>query len=222
MKTLASLSALFALLLVCMALSAESPPPATHPQPPRIAGFYLPQAMPLKAFQLTDHRGRSFNNEALRGRWTLLAFGYTHCPDVCPTTLLKLRETRDLLKTIDNPMSVAVVLVTLDPQRDGPATLARYVTQFDARFLGVSGSPADIDAFASQLQVKHARSGGTPSMYFIDHSSSVAVITPEGSLRALFSMPLRPETVSKNLQQIRAAEAPPSSRAASTATRRTQ
>jgi protein SCO1 len=166
------------------------------------AGFYLPEPLTLQPFHLTDHRGKPFTNQDLEGRWTLLLFGYTHCPDVCPTTLVKVRDAEKQLAAQSPGLKVAVVFVTLDPERDTLPKLSEYLAHFDAGFRGVGGSAKSIDAFARQLHVKYATTERTNAGYFLDHTSSVALFTPEGQLRALFSAPLRPESLSKDIASL--------------------
>lgn len=183
--------------------------PTRHERaPPEISGFYLPNTLALTAFQLVDHHSRAFTNAALHGHWTLLSFGYTHCPDVCPMTLSGLRAIKKQLAASHSPMTLKIVFVSLDPQRDTAALLGQYLGQFDDDFVGVGGAPAAVDAFAEQLRVKYAVSGSTSDTYVLDHTSSVALFNPRGELRALFSTPLRADAVSADLRRIYQAESP--------------
>jgi protein SCO1/2 len=186
-------------------LSAPTYPGAATPQTasPIISGFYLPSVLPLAPFELVDHHGKPFTLAQLQGQWTLLSFGYTHCPDVCPTTLSELRAVRKHLKSDKTAPNIRVVFVTLDPDRDTPSMLGEYLSQFDREFLGVSGSVAALAAFTEQLRVKYAKAAGAGSNYLLDHSSSVALITPQGRLRALFSTPLRSAKVASDIRHIR-------------------
>src|SRR5690554_2507295 len=108
------------------AFSARGQPPhESHGHPaPRAAGqssgFYLPEPLPLEPFTLVDHAALPFTRDRLEGRWTLLVFGYTHCPGVCPVTLAQVRETRALLEQQSPALDVAAVFVWIDPERDTP------------------------------------------------------------------------------------------------------
>src|SRR5690606_21261429 len=104
--------------------------PALH-EAGQSAGFYLPQPLPLEPFTLVDHEALPFTRDRLEGRWTLLVFGYTHCPDVCPVTLAQVRETRALLEQQSPALDVAAVFVSIDPERDTPDRVAAYVAAFD-------------------------------------------------------------------------------------------
>jgi protein SCO1/2 len=188
--------------------------PTSDAKPIQIAGFYLPEPLPLEAFSLLDQDGKAFTAAALHDQWTLLFFGYTHCPDVCPTTLAQIRAVKKQLASSATPLKLGVVFVSIDPQRDSSEQLRQYVSQFGDDFVGVGGPPLHVDSFAKQFRVKYAISGGTSSTYFIDHTSSVALITPRGQLRALFSAPLQPDTTASDIQRISLADAPKPARTA--------
>src|SRR5690606_4325734 len=136
------------------------------------------------------------------GRWTLLVFGYTHCPDVCPVTLAQVRETRALLEQQSPALDVAAVFVSIDPERDTPDRVAAYVAAFDEDLVGVTGTAEAVAAFAGQLRVKYAPTRRSPGRYLVDHSSAVALLTPRAELAALFSVPLRPERLASDLRAI--------------------
>lgn len=165
-------------------------------------GYLLPEPLRLQEFNLVDQQGRRFTQGNLRNQWTLMMFGYTHCPDVCPATLTQLRSTVRLVAAGDPKLKLAVVFVTLDPERDPPAQLKKYLGSLDESFVGVGGSPADVAAFAGQFRVRYEKAGQAVGGYLIDHTSSVALINPEGELQALFSAPLRPSSVARDVRFI--------------------
>lgn len=140
---------------------------------------------PLPEFSLLDESGEVFSNADLTGAWTLVFFGFTHCPDVCPATLLTLARTTERLRdTGETPPRV--VLVSVDPERDAPERLRDYVKYFDPAFRGVSG-PGVFD-LTGKLGVAHTRveqEGG----YTIDHTASVFIIDPDANWVALSSPP---------------------------------
>jgi|SRR5690606_3114792 len=176
-----------------------------HPVPHvagQSSGFYLPEPLPLEPFTLVDHEARPFTLDRLEGRWTLLVFGYTHCPDVCPVTLAQVRDTRALLEQQSPRLDVAAVFVSIDPERDTPDRVAAYVAAFDEDLIGVTGTAEAIAAFAGQLRVKYAPTDSSSGGYLVDHSSSVALLTPRAELTALFSVPLRPERLASDLRAI--------------------
>lgn len=193
---------------LCFLAALGAPPsfPAPATPPPaatlRAPGFLLPEPMALQPFELVDESGGAFTPRALQGRWTLLFFGYTHCPDVCPATLAQIRAVKGAMATQEPTVPLAVVFVSIDPARDGSEQLDQYTKMFGTDFLGVGGPQAAVDAFAKQFRVKYAVSSGTPEAYLIDHTSSVALITPQGQLKALFSVPLRTDAVAADIDQL--------------------
>ena len=180
------------------------------------AGYFLPHPLPLDAFTLVDQNSEPFALADLEGRWTLVVFGYTHCPDVCPTTLLQVRETKRLLRERAPTLDVRSLFVTVDPERDTPAQVAQYVDVFGEGLVGLTGSPEELAAFAEQFRVKYAVTTSTPDGYFLDHTSSVALLTPAAELRAVFSVPLRPEQLAADLAGLARGDAPAAREVAST------
>ncbi|HUO93451.1 MAG TPA: SCO family protein [Rhizomicrobium sp.] len=129
-------------------------------------------------FALTDQNGHPFTDRNLRGRWVLLYFGYTYCPDVCPTTLALMEAA--LTKLGPDAARVVPVFVTIDPARDTPAVMKTYVAQFGPRFIGLTGSPAAIAAIAHSYRVYYARHPLKGGGYSMDHSSVIYLLDPEG------------------------------------------
>jgi protein SCO1/2 len=144
---------------------------------------------PLPDFQLTDQDGAAFNLSHLRNRWSLLFFGFTHCPDVCPTTLGVLaRAERELAELPPNERP-QIVFVSVDPKRDTPQQLASYVKFFSSTFTGVTGTQQSIDDFTRALGVPVAITPTENGDYSVDHSAAIFLIDPQGAMRALFSTP---------------------------------
>lgn len=167
----------------------------------------LGHSIPVPAFRLTDSEGHPFTNDALQGRWTLMFFGYTHCPDVCPTTLSTLAQTLALLRAQGETDLPQVVFVSVDPQRDTPEQLGQYTRFFDPEFVGVTGSEQAIEALTSGLGIIYARVDNPkdPENYLVDHSAAILGIAPNGRLAALFSAPHRASAIAHDLQALRAA-----------------
>ena len=136
-----------------------------------------------RSLTLTDHNGRAVSMATFRGKLVVIFFGYTHCPDVCPTTLSDLGVA---LKRMEPGLAadVQVLFVTVDPERDTPEVLSRYVPYFNPSFLGLYGSPAEIEAVAREFKVvyrRHAEPGSTD--YLVDHSAGSYVFDRGGTLR---------------------------------------
>jgi protein SCO1/2 len=135
-----------------------------------------------KALALTDHHGESRRLEDWRGKAVVVFFGFTHCPDVCPTTLADMAQVVRQLGT--DAERVQVLFVTVDPERDTQEMLAKYVPAFDPRFLGLRGSLEATRAVAKEFKVYfEKRPGETPGAYSVDHSAQSYVIDPQGRLR---------------------------------------
>jgi protein SCO1 len=152
-----------------------------------------------KELALTDHAGRARTLADFRGKVVVVFFGYTHCPDVCPTTLADLAQTLKLLGKQSE--SVQVLFVTLDPARDDVALLARYVPSFDATFLGLRGDDAATRKAAKSFRVFfEKRPGKTAQDYTLDHTAGVFVIDREGRTRLFFTLGMRPEQMAADLR----------------------
>lgn len=167
------------LLLVSLAACQPSAPP------PAFKSTDITGAPFGRDFHLTDHNNRSRRLEDFRGKVVLLFFGYTHCPDVCPTTL---SEFAAALKKI-GPLAdkVQVLFVTLDPERDTPALLAQYVPAFNPSFLGLYGNPAQTQAVAQEFKIVYQKNapGDAKSSYTLDHSAGSFAFDTRGRLRLL-------------------------------------
>jgi protein SCO1/2 len=147
---------------------------------------------PLNPFALRDHKGEPFTLSSLQGKWTFLNFGYTYCPDVCPTTLSTLARLNAGLEKNGVDVPYQIVFVSIDPERDTQTRLAEYVPYFSPGFVGARGEEGDLRKLTGQLGVLFVRveekenAGGE---YLMDHTASVILIDPEGRLRAIFSAP---------------------------------
>lgn len=160
------------------------------PAPPELStGTRISPAREIEAFSLTSHLGQPFERQALTGHWTLMFFGFTHCPAVCPATLATLVDARRRLDQLDAGELPQIVLVSVDPERDTPATLAAYVAQFDPSVTGVTGSIAAIDAFAARMGVAHQKIPMNDGDYMVDHSAFVLLLDPQARQAAVFTPP---------------------------------
>ena len=136
-------------------------------------------------FTLTDHTGRTVTDEAFRGRLMLVYFGFTYCPDVCPTDLQVLAETLDQLGPAAD--QVRPLFVTVDPERDTPSRMAEYVALFDARLTGLTGTPEQIREAARAYKVYYAKAKGSdPDSYTMDHSAYIYLMDRNGGFLEVF------------------------------------
>lgn len=152
-------------------------------------------------FALTDATGRARTLADFRGKAVVIFFGYTQCPDVCPTTLAALAETMKQLGPDAN--RVQVLFVTIDPARDTPALLAQYVPAFDPRFLGLYGDDEATQKVAREFKIIYQKQpGSTPDTYTMDHSAGTYIFDPQGRLRLFVSHGQGPAVFAHDLREI--------------------
>lgn len=170
---------LASLLVISMLFAACQPQQAAAWQLTDISGH-----MPDLSFQLTNDQGKSVTAADYRGKITLLYFGYTHCPDVCPLTLAHLHVVMQRLGKLAD--GAQILFVSVDPARDTPEALHAYVTAFDPHVVGLTGSPADIEALTKRYRAAFSRepdkAGGS---YDVSHSSGIYIFDGSGKARLL-------------------------------------
>lgn len=180
-----------------------------------VGGTVYPEAKAITPFRLQDQYGATFTEDDFTGRWSLVFFGFTNCPDVCPLTMAELGEFYRLLPEASDQPVPQVIMATVDPQRDDGAELSRFLNQFHTDFIGLTGSDAALSNLAGQLYVvrdtladsmadsmpdhgdmQHAEPQvPTPAEAPIDHSGHLSVINPNGELYAVLRLPHRRETL---------------------------
>lgn len=164
---------------------------------PSAGGVQLPQGMVLGGpFNLVDHTGRAVTEADFAGRFLLVYFGFTYCPDVCPTELGTIAAALDALE--EQGARVTPVLITVDPERDTPEALADYVSRFHPRMVGLTGTPQQIAAVARAYRIFYAKVN-RPEMtqYLVDHSSFIYLVGPDARVRALFRPEMAPEAIAQ-------------------------
>ena len=164
----------------------QSLPSLLEKKPSLITGKILVRPMEIDNFELIDQNSEVFNKKSLQGSWTVLFFGYTNCPDVCPTTIYKLAEIKNGIKEGLPSASFNTVLVTLDPDRDSAERLDEYIGYFDETMLGVTGTYENIQSFTSSLSVFYQRINKDQG-YDFNHTASIFVFDKDGSLFATMS-----------------------------------
>jgi protein SCO1/2 len=155
-----------------------------HPSDFRLSA--LPQRSSSPDFRLTDFNGRPRSLADYRGRVVVIFFAFIHCPDACPTELFKLAQVMKRLGPASD--RVQVLVITLDPERDTPDLLKSYVTAFDPRFVGLTGTAEQIDSAAKNYYVVYVTAPTSNDYYAIDHSTSTYVIDAQGQRRLIGSM----------------------------------
>ena len=158
------------------------------PAVPRTATL-LPAPGPLPEFSLLDHEGNAIGRDVFSGQWSLVFFGFTHCPDICPLTLQVLADAKKQLAAAGSEPLPQIVLVSVDPERDTPELLGQYVRYFGDDNLGITGKLAEIRKLTGGLGIFFEKSAVDGDNYSVDHSAVVLVINPRGQFHALFSAP---------------------------------
>jgi protein SCO1/2 len=161
-------------------------------------GTLLAPARAIGALDLVDQYGQPFTQARLEGRWSVVFFGFTSCPMICPTTMAMLRDLAGRLKTLEPRLRPQVILITVDPQTDTPPVIGRYVASFDATFLGLTGSQGALDTVARAFSVAYGRStSGT-----IDHSSTIYLVDPRAELAAVFTPPQTVAAIAEDYRRL--------------------
>jgi len=154
-----------------------------------------------KGFALTDHMGTPRTMNDFKGKAVLLFFGFTHCPDVCPTTLMDLKNTMKLLG--DKADDVQVLFVTVDPERDTQEVLAQFVPSFDARFIGLRGDAKQTEETLKDFKIYAKKVAGSgESDYSIDHSAGMYAFDKEGNVRIYLAYGQKPEDIVSDIQRL--------------------
>jgi len=154
-----------------------------------------------REFTLTDAEGRTRTLADYRGKAVVLFFGYTQCPDVCPTTLAALAEAMGKLGP--DADRVQVLFVTVDPDRDTPELLKAYVPAFDPRFVGLRGDAKALEAVAKEFRIVYQKApGATPSTYTVDHSAGTFLYDPQGRLRVYIGHGQAPDAFVHDLREL--------------------
>ena len=161
----------------------------------------LPQGRDMPDVTLTNQDGEAVSMEQLEGRWNLLFFGYTFCPDICPATLAELRQLRGKLPEEVN-QRLQPILVSVDPERDTPEQLKKYLDYFGAGFIGLTGPLDDIQTLANAAGVPFIPGDTSKKDYTVDHGANLALIGPDGRLRGFIRAPMRTEKLAEQLSAV--------------------
>jgi protein SCO1/2 len=165
--------------------------------PQLASGTWYPQARTLPDFELRDAAGMPLTARGLSGTPTLVFFGFTHCPDVCPTTLVKLAQVRRLAGLA----GLKVLFISVDPERDTPEVIAQYVHAFDPQFQGATGTSATIGALARQFGVAVNRVELPGGDYTMDHSAVVFLLNDAANIVGIFTPPFDVSALAQDLRR---------------------
>jgi len=162
------------------------------------------QARALPDFELVDHNEQVVDRTTLSGKWSLMFFGYTHCPDICPATLQTLSDLANAIEDPDVAEAVRIYFISVDPERDNAETLASYVTYFNPGFTGATAVFEKLTLLTGALGIAHDirnKTGDNPA-YDVDHSSAIVLINPQAEFAGLFSAPHDPLAMARDLTRI--------------------
>jgi protein SCO1/2 len=169
--------------------------------------FILPRPREITPFTLETHNGEPFTLADLEGKWTFAFFGFTNCPDICPTTMAVMGQARRAL----GDDAFQGLLVSVDPERDTAEVLGDYATAFAPDFIGVRGDHDEVAAFAEQVNVAFAkvpllRDDGSPDpdSYLVDHSANIVIINPRGHYHGFIKYPQQADTITAAYQSLAA------------------
>jgi protein SCO1/2 len=170
---------------------------------PHTSLIILPEPRVIADFDLVDQGGQPFSLQQLRGGWSLLFFGFTHCPDVCPTALYELQQVRtSLQQELDESTQIPEILfVSVDPERDTPQALQTYLSHFDPSFIGITGEHEQLLPLTKQVgiayRIEEHEDGAT--RYNVDHSTGILLTNPDGRLHGVFPAPHDAAEISADL-----------------------
>jgi len=178
--------------------------PVKKSVPAELQAVLWPAPRQLTAFELPEAGGKGLNLSRLADKWTLLFFGYTNCPDVCPMALSVMKAVYDDLAEYPQIQAkTQVVFVSVDPDRDSPAHVAEYVTYFDKSFIGVTGSAEAINGLAKQMSAGYIKEKPEDDgSYQVSHTGSIYLIGPKQRIQGAFSPPHKPKVITEQYLKI--------------------
>lgn len=162
-----------------------------------------PRALP--EFTLVDASGQAFGRDRLKGHWSFLFFGFTNCPDICPTTLATLAAVKETLADLPEAQRPGVAFVSVDPDRDTPEVVGHYVAHFDPAFKGATGTRQSIESLTAALGVAVIIGPVVDGAYSVDHSAAIFLVDPGARVTALFGAPHESATIMRDYRRIVAA-----------------
>ncbi len=173
--------------------------------PPNIniqSGTWIKQAIALPKVELIDHNGNEFSKQQLEGKWSLLFFGFTHCPDVCPDSLNMLKTMVEHLDD-DIAKELQIIFVSVDPARDTSERLKKYVTFFHKDFIGASTELSKLTPLTKKLGIIHSiNKSADDKVYDVSHGAAMTLINPQAEYNAVFSPPHNPVALAADLTHI--------------------
>ncbi|WP_375740823.1 SCO family protein [Pseudomonas boanensis] len=158
----------------------------------------LPQSRSLPALSMTDQNGATVAVDQFKDKWSLVFFGYTFCPDICPTTLAQMRELKGLLPP-EARNNVRFIFVSVDPHRDTPQQIKQYLGYFDPEFVGITADVSTLQKFANAVSIPFIPADTSKENYTVDHSGNLVVLGPDGTQRGFIRSPLNNQKLKEQL-----------------------
>ncbi|MBS0359284.1 MAG: SCO family protein [Proteobacteria bacterium] len=167
---------------------------------PIILATVLDHPRAINPFRLEEANQKSFTQENLKGHWTMLFFGFTSCPHLCPTTMTELNNMVRLLEKEKVKTVPQVIMITVDPEKDTPAKMKEYASVFNPNFIGLSGDKGQIETMTRELGVVYLKVANSGNMF--DHSGTIMLFNPNGELVALFTAPHQAKVLAQDFETI--------------------
>lgn len=179
-------------------VQSSKTPPIDRPEFKKI--ILLPNTKPLINVDFVDHEGKKFGLEQLTGKWSLLFFGFTNCPDICPTTMQTLKQVKSKVEQAGVWHNYQVIMVSVDPERDTTERLSNYVPYFDPEFIGISGPLESTASFAKNVGILFFKNEATTNGgYDVDHGAAIILVNPQGQYAGVITAPHIEATISDDL-----------------------
>jgi len=172
-------------------------------KPDVIQGAIYPKAKFIKEFKLTNHRSEVVTKQNFLNQWSLVFVGYTHCPDICPTTMTVMNQVSEFMKK-QHMQPPSIVFLSIDPERDTTDILNSYVAYFNKDFTGLTGALSEVEQLSQQLNAVFRKAPGlsgeiTDKDYLMDHSSALMLINPDGNLQSILTAPHTPANIIESI-----------------------
>ena len=197
-NTLIMLVGFMSLMLGLLLYTALKPRGLSENEYYQLGYFGYEPARSISEFKLLSHKGEAVGLDELRGNWSLIFFGFTYCPDICPTTLGVLNRAVSKMKK-----KPQVIMVSVDPDRDTPELLAQYVPNFNSDFVAYTGDFDELVRLSMQLNAAFAKvPGKEPGTYTVDHTASIAVINPKGQYQGFIKFPHQAGNITQILDSL--------------------
>ena len=164
----------------------------------------FPQPRLIQPFELKGADDKPFTQENLKGQYSLVFFGFTHCPALCPTTLSTLNQSYQMLQDRKVKSLPQIVFISVDPERDTPAVIKTYLSSFNKAFVGATGSKKELDELTQEMSVLYTKvlEPGKAEQYTIDHSGTLVLINPKGQVQGVFTLPHDAQKIAHDLEKI--------------------